>query len=397
MIGQRENSPRETAESDEKHPGWQSLSELFNVSDPFFKNVLFLLSYEFSSNIYLFTGRELALIDPGNDYTAFMDLAKLGYRPSNIRQIAITHGHRDHCMGVFELLRAYPEIAVDGGFELILHEDSPPDLETAASQFGCRVTRVKGGETLSLAGYPWEIIHTPGHTIDSICFYHPPTKTVITGDTVLPDAMAEPDRNAGGNLQHYLFGLKAILRRDIECVLPGHGLPTVSLGRRIVEESYEGVMLKLLDVENPIRWIDGAKALVQQGLLEEAVYCCDKELARPSADLQALKLKGLCLNDLGRFQEALETFKELERADSSALGDAYVKIGRGYAHMGLGSYDESIRLFGEALTVRQGMQEALVYKGMALYLSGRPEEALEIEAFQKEFVGRFKDQLEQRR
>lgn len=397
MTGQGESVLKENAETDEKHPGWQSLSELFNVSDPFFKNVLFLLSYEFSSNIYLLQGREPALIDPGNDYTAFMDLAGMGCRPSEIRQIAVTHGHRDHCMGIFELLRAYPEIASDGGFELILHEDGPPDLETAAGQFGCRVTKVKGGETLSLAGSPWEVIHTPGHTFDSVCFYHPPTKTVITGDTVLPDAMAEPDRNAGGNLRHYLSGLKAILGRSIECILPGHGLPTVSHGRRVVEETYEGVMLKLLDAETPLRWIDGAKALVQKGLLEEAVYCCDKELARPSADLQALKLKGLCFNDLGRFQEALGTFNELERADSSALGDAYVKVGRGYAHMGLGSYDESIRLFGEALAVRQDMQEALVYKGMALYLSGRPEEALDIEVFRKEFVGRFKDQLEQRR
>jgi len=39
------------------------------------------------------------------------------------------------------------------------------------------------------------------------------------------------------------------------------------------------------------------------------------------------------------------------------------------------------------------MQDALVYKGMALYLSGRREEAMEIAPFRNEFVGRFKEAI----
>jgi tetratricopeptide (TPR) repeat protein len=61
--------------------------------------------------------------------------------------------------------------------------------------------------------------------------------------------------------------------------------------------------------------------------------------------------------------------------------------------MGLGRYYESIRCFDAALRISPGMKDALVYKGMALHLSGNHEEAMEIEPFRTEFVGRFKEEL----
>lgn len=381
-------------EEEPKHPGWQLLREVLKNEEPLFQSTRFLLGYDFSSNIYLIDGEYMTLVDPANDYTAFSDLHRQGVNLSRIRKIAVTHGHRDHVMGAFELLRSYPDVVKSGGFQLIAHEACPQELKDIVRQVGCDILEVRGGETVELSGFPWEVIHTPGHTIDSICFYHPSSRTVITGDTVLPDAMAEADRNAGGDIQHYLYGLKALLKKDIENVLPGHGVPVSTFGRRVIEETYEGVMLKLLGVEKQIRWMEGARALVQKGFLEEAIYCCDKELLLPSGDSEAIKLKGLCLNDLGRFKEALDTFDQLEQRSPDSTKDAYLKVGKGYALMGLGSYIESLNFFDEALAIRADMQEALVYKGMTLYLSGRAEEALEIEPFRKEFMDRFKNQLE---
>ena len=46
-----------------------------------------------------------------------------------------------------------------------------------------------------------------------------------------------------------------------------------------------------------------------------------------------------------------------------------------------------------ALQVNPRMEEAQVYKGMALYLSGEYDAAMDIEAFRTEFVGKFKDEL----
>mgnify|MGYP001610950915 FL=1 len=381
-----------------KHPGWLPLSGLLNAADPFFEKVLFLPGYEFSSNIYIATGKYLSIVDPGNDYTAFIDLFGRGYRPSDVKKFVVTHGHRDHAMGVFDLLRSYPTIIENGGFELILHEASPRELKDMVRKSGCRVTEVRGGETLELSGLDWEVIHTPGHTIDGICLYHPPSKTVFSGDTVLPHAMAEPDEHAGGRLDHYLFGLRALLKKDIENVLPGHGFPVVSSGRKVIEETYESLMMKIIGVEAKTKtpWIEGATALAQRGFLEEAVYCCAKELVLDPENRWALRLKSSCLNDLGQFHEALGTLDTLEKVCSQEKGDLFALIGRGYALMGLGRYRESVKFFDEALWVNSGVKDALVYKGMALYLAGNYDEAMEIDHFRTEFMGKFKEELERK-
>ena len=377
-------------EQEPQHPGWLTLAQVFNSADPFFENILFLLAYDYTSNIYVIKGDYLTIVDPGNDYTGFMDLFKLDCRPEDIKKIVLTHGHRDHSMGAFELLRAYPKLAESGAFELILHPDSPAELKEVVKKFGCRVTEVKGGETLELSGQEWEVIYTPGHTIDGLSFYHAPSKTAFTGDMALPHAMAEADQNAGGRLDHYLFGVKALLKKDIANLLPGHGIPVASLGNRVVEQTYESLMLKILGVEKEIPWIDGAKALVSKGLLEEAVFCCDRELTRQPDNFTAMQLKAYCLTDMGRCEESLTLLDQVLAHDNSNI---YALTAKGHALLGLGRYLESIPHFDLALTVNPEFQEAQIYKGMALYFSGRHDEALDIEIFQKEFAQRIKQEF----
>jgi glyoxylase-like metal-dependent hydrolase (beta-lactamase superfamily II) len=382
-------------EAQPDHPGWRPLSVVLDTTDPFFGSILFLPGFEFSSNIYAITGTDLSLIDTGNDYTAFLDLFRLTHKPADVKKVVVTHGHRDHAMGVFDLLRSYPTILENGGFELILHEASPRELKDMVRKSGCRVTEVRGGETLEISGLDWEVIHTPGHTIDGICLYHPPSKTVFSGDTVLPHAMAEPDEHAGGRLDHYLFGVRALLGKDVENVLPGHGSPVSSSGRKVIEETYEGLMLKIIGVDAKTKtpWIDGATALAQRGCLDEAVYCCDKELLLDPRNRKAYQLKTVCLNDLGRFHEALESLEKLTGLGPQDDADPFPLVGRGYALMGLGRYEESVNFFDEALKVTPGMKDAMIYKGMALYLAGNYDAAMEIELFRKEFVGRFQEEL----
>ena len=116
------------------------------------------------------------------------------------------------------------------------------------------------------------MIHTPGHTLDGICLYHEPSRTLFSGDTVLPDAMAEPDQApAGGRLDHYLYALRTLLKKDIEHVMPGHGGLVPRIGRMVVQDTYEGLIKKLVGVEKPPGW-NGAANLAQKGLLEETYF-----------------------------------------------------------------------------------------------------------------------------
>jgi hydroxyacylglutathione hydrolase len=368
---------------------WQPLAKLFGADSAFFEKILFLRGYQSSSNVYVVVGDGLAVVEPGNDYTAYLELWQLGYRPEQIKQVALTHGHLDNALGAFELLRSYaPVFAASGGLELILHEAGPRQYKEAARSFGCRLREVRGGELVSLAGFPFEVLHTPGHTIDGISLFHAPTRTLFTGDTVLPDAMAEPDARAGGRLDHYLVALKSLLEKDPENILPGHGMPVFAGGRRVVEDSYESLMMKIIGAESRVPWMAGARALVEKSLLEEALYCCRKELGCHPENSVALELEISCLNDLGRFEEALEALGR-----PGKFGDGARALLRGYALMGLGRYDDSLASFEQALRLRPEEKSAALYKGMALYFAGRLDEAMEIEEFRNEFVRRFGEEV----
>jgi glyoxylase-like metal-dependent hydrolase (beta-lactamase superfamily II) len=364
------------------------------IADPVFEKSVFLIGYGESSNVYVLAGDYLTIVDPGNDYTVFTELEKMGFNPLDIKKIVVTHGHRDHCMGVFELLR-FPPIYESKGIEIVNHEAGPQEFKRILGEQGFSLTQVKGGETLELSGFEWEVIHTPGHTIDGICLYHGPTKTAITGDTVLPHAIGDADKTAGGQLDHYLYGLKQLLNKDIENVLPGHGVPVAATGRRTVEETYEGVMMKVIDVEPDAKttWMKGATLLAEKGLLEEVVYCCDKELALRPENLSASQLKAFALNDMGRCEEAIEI---LDQILAQKTDDVHALTAKGHALLGLQKYDESIQYFDDALAISPEIQEAQVFKGMALYFMGKYDEAMEIEAFKTEFMERFKDQIDKR-
>ena len=376
------------------HPGWLSIAEILKIADPVFAKSNFLIGYGESSNVYVLAGDYLTIVDPGNDYTVFTELEKLGFNPLDIKKVVVTHGHRDHCMGVFELLR-FPPIYENKDIEIINHEGGPQEFKRILEEQGFTLTQVKGGETLELSGFEWEVIHTPGHTIDGICLYHGPTKTVITGDTVLPHAIGDADKTAGGRLDHYLYGLKQLLKKDIENVLPGHGGPVAATGRRTVEETYEGVMMKVMEVEpdSKTTWMEGATLLAEKGLLEEGVYCCDKELALRPENLSASQLKAFALNDMGRCEEAIEI---LDQILAKQADDVHALTAKGHALLGLQKWDESIKYFDDALAINPEIQEAQVFKGMALYFMGKYDEAMEIEPFKAEFMERFKDQVDKR-
>jgi hypothetical protein len=277
--------------------------------------------------------------------------------------------------------------------EIIMHAAGPLEFKKMITEAGFPPTELKGGETLELSGFPWEVIHTPGHTIDGICLYHEPTRTVISGDSVVPDTIADVDKAGGGRLDHYLYGLKQLLKKDIAHVLPGHGVPVAVTGKYAVEQTYEGVMMKVIEVEpeSNTTWMDGATKLAEKGLLQEAVFCCDKELALRPGSLQAMQLKAFALNDMGRCEEAIELLDQILQKQA---GNVHALTAKGHALLGLQKYAESLPYFDQALAINPQITEAQVFKGMALYFAGKYDEAMAIEAFKSEFVARFKDEID---
>ena len=380
-----------TMEKQEIQEGnWNPLSAILNVSHPFFDKCLFLEGYDISSNIYVVVGDYLTIIDPGNDYTAFVQLFEMGYKPTDIKKIVITHGHFEHAMGTLELFR-YPSIKDKPNIEIIMSESGPESFRNLVTEFGCTLTDVKNGDILDLGGFELRVVHTPGHTMDSLCFYHNPTKSIFTGDTVIPYAVASPDEIAGGRADYYLLSLKILLGMEIDHLLPGHGMPVAKEGKRVIEGSYAGAIKQIIGLSTP--WIEGASQLAKKGYLEEAAFCCDMELKEDSKNLKALELKASCMSDMGRFEEAYGIFDRL----SKEIGDyTFAILGKGYSLMGMGKYKEAMVFFNKILKKNPANKTAKMYKGMALYLSGKKEEALKIKDFKTELVDRFRKEMEKR-
>jgi len=140
--------------------------------------------------------------------------------------------------------------------------------------------------------------------------------------------------------------------------------------------------------------MDGAKRLAEKGLLAEVVFCCDKELTLRPQNLEAMQLKALALNDMGRCEEAVEV---LDVILAGQRDNAYALTAKGQALLGLTKYADSLPYFDEALANDPQMKEAQVFKGMALYFLGRSEEAMAIEAFKSEFNARFGGQFDKGR
>ncbi len=381
-------------EEEPDHPGWLSIGEIMKIDHPVFEKSKFLIGYHHSSNVYVLAGDYLTIVDPGNDYTIFGELEKLGFSIVDIKKIVLTHGHRDHCMGVFELLR-YPPIWEKKEIEIIMHAAGPLEFKKTLQENGFTPTEIKGGEILELSGFEWEVIYTPGHTIDGICLYHAPTKTAFTGDTVLPNTVADDDKAGGGNLNHYLYGLKQLMKKEIENILPGHDVPVAGFGLQAIEQTYEAVMMKIIEVkpEDKITWMEGTSKLAEKGLLEEVVFCCDKELALRPGNTYAMQLKSLALNDMGRCEESIEILDQILKKHAD---NVYALTAKGHALLGLQKYNESIPFFDNALAINPDIKEAQVFKGMALTFLGRHDEAMKIEAFKVEFAARFKDEIDKR-
>ena len=92
-----------------------------------------------------------------------------------------------------------------------------------------------GGGMLSVGDRTIEIIHTPGHTMGSICLYVREEKVLFTGDTALGLGTVAISPPPSGDMGLYLESLRMLQRYDVELMLPGHGRPVEDVEAKLQE------------------------------------------------------------------------------------------------------------------------------------------------------------------
>lgn len=209
-------------------------------------------------NVYLVAdGDEGALIDSGfsDDDSVESRLEYLKGLPGlRIRYIVLTHHHFDHSSGAYRLQEAT-------GAEVVLHpqeeqflrdwrSEAPQDVDVPegqeewarrVEQFRRDAARVSAarylsdGETLQVGGLTIQAVHTPGHTMGSLCLYLREEGALFTGDTVLGLGTVAVSPPPYGDMALYLASLERLKGLGAAVMLPGHGPPVQDVTRKLQE------------------------------------------------------------------------------------------------------------------------------------------------------------------
>jgi glyoxylase-like metal-dependent hydrolase (beta-lactamase superfamily II) len=169
-----------------------------------------------------------------------------------VERIVLTHRHPDHTAGAARLseLAGAPVLAFGAGL-------SDGD--------------VVGGLVAA---------HTPGHAPEHLCFWHPESRTLLSGDLIAGEGsiMISPPE---GDLREYVASLERVRGLSPSRILPGHGPEVARAGEKIEEylahrREREARVVAALD--------SGARSLTE---VVESAYADVPPPMRPYAELSA--------------------------------------------------------------------------------------------------------------
>ncbi len=172
---------------------------------------------------------EAAVIDPLRDIDSYIELAK--ERKATIKYIFETHFHADFVSGHLDLKK----------------QTNAPIVYGPGTETNFPVYVAKDHESFKVGKHTIEVLHTPGHTLESTCYLLKdeqgiPT-CIFTGDTLFVGDVGRPDLSSGGLTSEELASImydtlenKILTLPDNVIVYPAHG-PGSSCGKNLGPET----------------------------------------------------------------------------------------------------------------------------------------------------------------
>ena len=179
---------------------------------------------------YIESEGEAAVIDPLRDTDEYISLSQ--ERNTRIKYIFETHFHADFVSGHIDLGKKTGAPIIYG-----------PKTETSYP-----VQVAKDGAVFKLGTVTIEVLHTPGHTLESTCYLlkdeNGKAQAVFTGDTLFVGDVGRPDLSSGNLTQEELASmLYESLQKKIKplpddiIIYPAHGAGS-SCGKNIGPDTY---------------------------------------------------------------------------------------------------------------------------------------------------------------
>jgi glyoxylase-like metal-dependent hydrolase (beta-lactamase superfamily II) len=170
--------------------------------------------------------KSAALIDPGGDIDRLF--GALDHFGLTLKRIWLTHGHLDHA-GAAADLRDRTGVAVEGP-----HEDDQfwlDQIEESSKRYGLSGVKnvtpdryLHDGDTLDLAGIPFDVLHTPGHTPGHVVIFNREIDVAFVGDVLFAGSIGRTDFPRG-NHEQLITSITSKLwpLGDGVTFVPGHG------------------------------------------------------------------------------------------------------------------------------------------------------------------------------
>lgn len=175
---------------------------------------------------YIVGDGEVAVVDPGPAGDEHVEALLAAIEGRTLRYILITHTHRDHSPAA-RILREKTGAVIAG----CTPYRPPPDLQVTGPGLDASHDRdyapdriLEDGETLRLGELSIDVVATPGHTTNHLCYALREERSLFTGDHVMAWAttvIAPPD----GSMGDYVASLEKLRDRDDVIYWPAHGGP----------------------------------------------------------------------------------------------------------------------------------------------------------------------------
>jgi len=147
------------------------------------------------------TSHEAAVVDPSFNASAILKFVK--DKALDVKYVIVTHYHPDHLGESYALKEEL-------GSKIVAHKQSWVEKDVG----------VDDGEVIRVGQLDIQVIHTPGHTPDSICLLF--DKIVLTGDTLFVGECGRTDTPDGDPKSMY-YSLSKLTKLDDDVfVYPGH-------------------------------------------------------------------------------------------------------------------------------------------------------------------------------